>query len=417
MLHRVILVGSLAVFSVCVWVVACCMCCRRALRPRAEKRAVDDVGQYRITLPGTVVKDGASLSSAYKGRLEEGQLVEVTEVTDKPSENRVRARISYGGQKGWISLRSLDGELVWARRADPCEQPSLDVPTYWENWRPQGGTVPKEFTDVFQVRQVDLAAVQGILDDWADRLSVSEPNRLRVRRVERNENSRVWRKYARGQATLHSSSTLATSTSAGHSSGSDAGLRRDVPDYRSRFPIAMLNTSVNETYLFRRCDFYQVPQVCGDGFVTDVASSSPFMRLSESPYDVDAGNDPEPSPSVLGSCGRGDTEVSIRPPSMSIRPPSCDEVLLSTLGWYDMGGSDGRGVSDDRPCIAMFRAVVGAAPLHWVDSEAHLQNVLSGVAVHSSGPGMPRTFFTQARELVYPEYIVYLEQGTHDLDP
>jgi len=367
------------------------------------------MGQYRITLPGTVVKDGAPLSSGYVGRLEEGQLVEVTEVTEQPSDNRVRAKISYGDKKGWISLRSLDGELVWARRADPGELPSLDVPTYWENWRPHSGTVPKEFKEVYQVQQVDLAAVQSVFDDWADTLSVSEPDRLRVRRVERNENSRAWRTYARGQATLCTSS----------SSGSGAGPRRGVPDYASRFPIAMLNTSVSETYLFRRCDFYQVPQLCGDGFVTDVASSSPFMKLSESPYDVEVRDGSDPSSAVFGRGWQGDGCPPDHGRTVSVTPHSYDDVLLSTLGWYDMGGSDVRGGLDDRPCIAMFRAVVRAAPLDWVDSEASLQDVLSGVAVCSSGPGMPRTFFTQAKELVYLEYIVYLEQTTHcvSIDP
>jgi hypothetical protein len=318
MLHRVVLVGSLA-----------------------EKRAAlgDDVGQWRITVAGTVVKDGASFSSANRGRLEEGQLVEVIEVAHLPAENRVRAKVRYGGQKGWISLRSLCGELVWARRADPGEPPGSDVPTYWENWRPHGGTTPRDFEEVFQVLPVDLAVVQGIFDDWADRLSVSEPSRLRVHRVDRNENSRAWRRYASGQATLCTSRASGTSSNQGfgadRSSGSGAGPRQDLPDYRSRFPTAMLNTSVNETYLFRPCEFYQVPQVCSDGFVTDVASPSPFMRLSESPYDVDGGNDSEHSRAVIG---RGQRLVS---------SPTCDEVLLTpfdAIGWYD---TDGSGARDD----------------------------------------------------------------------
>ncbi|CAK0825464.1 unnamed protein product, partial [Prorocentrum cordatum] len=35
MLHRVVLVASLAVFSVCVWCVACCMFCHRVCSPAA----------------------------------------------------------------------------------------------------------------------------------------------------------------------------------------------------------------------------------------------------------------------------------------------------------------------------------------------------------------------------------------------
>ncbi|CAK0858158.1 unnamed protein product [Prorocentrum cordatum] len=75
-----------------------------------------ECGVYRI-IRDALLSSGPSLGDGDVGSMPIGALVEVMEVVDLQEDQRVRARIRFGGaDAGWISLKSTDGQKVWAEK-------------------------------------------------------------------------------------------------------------------------------------------------------------------------------------------------------------------------------------------------------------------------------------------------------------
>jgi len=93
------------------------------------KKALDEdhPGRYRIVYD-SLVKEGPSRVSGNLGELEEGEIVQVLEVKNMASENRLRGRIDRGrGQSGWITLvNTEDGSRLAARCADASKKDGFD---------------------------------------------------------------------------------------------------------------------------------------------------------------------------------------------------------------------------------------------------------------------------------------------------
>lgn len=75
-----------------------------------------ECGVYRI-IRDALLSSGPSLGDGDIGSVPIGALVEVLEVVYLQEDQRVRARIRFGGaDAGWISLKSTDGQKVWAEK-------------------------------------------------------------------------------------------------------------------------------------------------------------------------------------------------------------------------------------------------------------------------------------------------------------